>query len=78
MNCQARRLSGEAMEILLRHGWPGNVRELEHVVRRAMALGHVERVLTARHVLVGRSAEPFEGTSFAAAKQKVVEDFERS
>src|SRR5262245_21419453 len=31
----AKRISPEAMEILLRHNWPGNVRELENAIERA-------------------------------------------
>jgi len=33
-----RRISGTAMESLLRHSWPGNVRELENAVERAIAV----------------------------------------
>ena len=42
-----RRLSGfsgQAMDILLRHGWPGNVRELENTVERAVVLCRGDRV----------------------------------
>jgi DNA-binding NtrC family response regulator len=31
----AKKISPEAMDILLRHGWPGNVRELENAIERA-------------------------------------------
>jgi DNA-binding NtrC family response regulator len=33
-----RRLSPEALRILLNHTWPGNVRELENVIERALVL----------------------------------------
>ncbi|NOY52414.1 MAG: sigma-54-dependent Fis family transcriptional regulator [Deltaproteobacteria bacterium] len=33
-----RRVSGETMELLLRHPWPGNVRELENAIERAIAV----------------------------------------
>ena len=34
-----KRLSPEALTLLLDHGWPGNVRELENCIERAVALG---------------------------------------
>jgi DNA-binding NtrC family response regulator len=34
-----RRLSGEALALLMRYDWPGNVRELENLVTRASVLG---------------------------------------
>ena len=40
----AATLSPEAMDALLAHAWPGNVRELEHVVERAVLLGHGDRI----------------------------------
>ncbi len=35
-----RRVSAEALEVLLAHAWPGNVRELQHVIERAALLGN--------------------------------------
>jgi len=32
-------LTGEALELLMRHDWPGNVRELENAVERALVVG---------------------------------------
>jgi two-component system, NtrC family, response regulator HydG len=34
----APQISGEALEVLLRHDWPGNVRELENAVERALVV----------------------------------------
>ena len=36
----AKTLSLEAQQRLYAHSWPGNVRQLNHVLRRAIALGH--------------------------------------
>ena len=36
----AKTLSLEAQQRLYAHFWPGNVRQLNHVLRRAIALGH--------------------------------------
>ena len=43
-----RRISEEAMQMLLRHDWPGNVRELRNVVRKAALLA--TDVVTPEHV----------------------------
>jgi DNA-binding NtrC family response regulator len=47
------RLSGEALELLVRYPWPGNIRELENVIERAaivacngpIAVAHLPRTL---------------------------------
>ena len=43
-----RRISDEALALLLRHPWPGNVRELENAMERAAVLAN-EPVLTPDH-----------------------------
>lgn len=37
-----KRVSPEAMAVLMAHPWPGNVRELENVIERAMVLSRGE------------------------------------
>ncbi len=39
MNKSIRKISNEAMDILLKYDWPGNVRELENAIERAMVIG---------------------------------------
>ena len=39
-----KKISPEAMEILLENDWPGNIRELENVIQRAFALGVGETI----------------------------------
>ncbi len=53
-----RRISDEALALLLRHPWPGNVRELENAMERAAVLAN-EPVLTPDHfpTLRGIAAE---------------------
>ncbi len=36
LGCGRKRMSDEALQVLLRHSWPGNVRELENVLERAL------------------------------------------
>ncbi|WP_081930935.1 MULTISPECIES: sigma-54-dependent transcriptional regulator [Lysobacter] len=73
-----------ALERLLRHDWPGNVRELKHVIERAVLLSSGQ-VLVAEDIEI-EPASPdlplprsfgLAADSFRAAKQRVVEDFER-
>ncbi len=44
---QARRLSPEALRILLNYPWPGNVRELENIIERALVLCQEEEITRA-------------------------------
>jgi DNA-binding NtrC family response regulator len=41
---QAKRLSAEALRILLNHSWPGNVRELKNTIERALVLCQGEEI----------------------------------
>jgi two-component system, NtrC family, response regulator PilR len=38
-------ISGDALDLLVRHDWPGNIRELENVIERAVALEATPTVL---------------------------------
>ena len=38
MGARPKRLSGEALRVLLRYHWPGNIRELENAMKTALAL----------------------------------------
>jgi DNA-binding NtrC family response regulator len=49
------RLSGAALEALLRHDWPGNVRAFRHAIERAVILGH-GGVLEAEDFTLGAAA----------------------
>jgi len=40
----ARRLTPEALRLLLAHPWPGNVRELENVIERGVVLSTAEEI----------------------------------
>jgi DNA-binding NtrC family response regulator len=40
----AKELSGEAMDVLMRHDWPGNVRELENAIECAFTLGESDAI----------------------------------
>jgi DNA-binding NtrC family response regulator len=50
-----KRLSEEALQLLLQYDWPGNVREMEHVIEGAVILSHDE-VITAKDLTLTASA----------------------
>ena len=58
-----RRISDEAMQVLLHHEWPGNVRELRNVVRKAALLA--TDVVTPEHIPALSASAP--GPARAAA-----------
>ncbi|HEX2641719.1 MAG TPA: sigma-54-dependent Fis family transcriptional regulator [Thermoanaerobaculia bacterium] len=84
-----KQLSPEAEELLLRHDYPGNLRELQNVLHRAVLLSEGERIQAAhlpealrqpRRPRGDREAGTIDwrpGADFRAAKQEVVERFER-
>jgi len=44
MGKNIRRVSEDAMDILISHGWPGNIRELEHVIERALVIAETDEL----------------------------------
>jgi DNA-binding NtrC family response regulator len=84
----AKRLSAATIETLEAHSWPGNVRELENCLHRAFLMSDGDDIHFAFNPdycgeelseddLVPDGDESGEPLSFAAAKTKVVEAFER-
>src|SRR6185295_7059941 len=80
-----KRLSREAEALLLAYDYPGNIRELQNVLQRAILLAEGP-VIEARHLPESLRElrpllPPLEGepdtSGFRAAKQRVVERFER-
>ncbi len=46
---ELKRLSGEAVQLLLEHSWPGNVRELENSIETAIVMSNGCDVITPEH-----------------------------
>ena len=53
----SKRLSGDAIKLLLAHAWPGNVRELENVIRRAVIVSD-GAVIGVGDILLGEPGTP--------------------
>jgi DNA-binding NtrC family response regulator len=68
-----KRLSDEALQVLMQYDWPGNVRELEHVIEGAIILSH-EEVITAKDIALTASAgmENARTTPVALASGEVI------
>jgi DNA-binding NtrC family response regulator len=76
-----KALSAEALACLARHAWPGNVRELRNAIEQAAVLAPGERI-EAADLRLGAArgapaAVPAPGETFADAKSRAVEAFER-
>lgn len=51
-----KRLSDEALHVMIQYDWPGNVRELEHVIEGAVILSH-DDLITVKDITLTASAE---------------------
>jgi transcriptional regulator with GAF, ATPase, and Fis domain len=82
---ERKRLSPEAEALLLAYDYPGNIRELQNVLQRAVLLAegpvieaqHLPAALRELRPLLPPLAEEAATSGFRAAKQRVVERFER-
>lgn len=46
IGCEEKRISSEAINLILRYDWPGNVRELENILERAVNLADGNNILS--------------------------------
>lgn len=44
MNKHIRRISVDALDILINHSWPGNIRELENTIERAVVVAETDEI----------------------------------
>jgi DNA-binding NtrC family response regulator len=84
---EPKRLAASALARLARHPWPGNVRELRNVLEQAAVLSSGPAIEEADLRLGAESVEaapapsgagPASDASFRDAKQRVIDEFERS
>jgi len=78
-----RRFSPRAERLLQAYGYPGNIRELQNAIERAVLIARgseigVEDLPEAMRAAAARGdSGPEAGSSFRAAKQRLIEQFER-
>jgi DNA-binding NtrC family response regulator len=76
---RARRVSAEALRLLLNYPWPGNVRELENTLERALVLCQGEEITLADlppHLAGARA--PLGGLQEALVRRCTLADLERT
>lgn len=49
IDCKPKRISGEAINLILKYNWPGNVRELENILERAVNLADKD-IISSKHI----------------------------
>jgi len=74
-HADAKRLTPEAMEALVRYQWPGNIRELENTIERIVILSHGDEIMTSdlpAEVRAGMSSMDRTLTGFVLPEEGVV------
>ena len=56
VDVENKRITAEAMNILMKHNWHGNVRELENVLERAIIFSETATILS-EHIEIGNSGK---------------------
>jgi DNA-binding NtrC family response regulator len=69
--------STNALQKLIHYKWPGNVRELEHIIMRAVVLSE-KLLIHAADIAITECKPSAPSESFQEAKNKVVEQFEKT
>ncbi len=85
LNKNIRKISPDALHLLLNYGYPGNVRELQNIIERAVALGNGQE-LTPQHlssyleeqVHLKKGLLDLEIPGDGIDLEKVIEDLERA
>lgn len=74
-----KSISAESVNALINYSWPGNVRELGNVIERAVILEKKDVITDIEPLLTAKKEFPIDfAKTFKAAKNKVVEDFEKT
>lgn len=51
IGCENKRISSEAMNLILKYSWPGNIRELENILERAVNLAEGNNIISSHIAL---------------------------
>ena len=57
IGCENKRISSEAMNLILKYSWPGNIRELENILERAVNLAEGNNIISSHIALKKDSGE---------------------
>ena len=77
IGCKTKRISAEAINLILKYPWPGNVRELENVLERAVNLAEGNIILS-KHISLKVGEFEVKNDSIMSLKQAVEEQEKRS
>ena len=76
-NKKTKRISTQALKLLVDYEWPGNVRELENVIERAVVLGR-EDTLQAGDVSLGIGRRPSKSSAASSSTNVSLVDAEKN
>lgn len=74
--CKEKRISGEAMRLLLNYNWPGNIRELENILERAVNISEGNTLLSI-HIPIEREDTDFNNNEQLMSLKSAVEVAEK-
>lgn len=77
IGCETKRISGEALNLLLTYDWPGNVRELENILERAVNLSEGNTILSNHLAIIKGKKEKKKQTYEIKPLKDVVYEAER-
>lgn len=70
IGCRTKRISSEAINILLKYNWPGNIRELENILERAVNLAEGDNILS-KHINLGLNKQDNEDKNIISLKDSL-------
>jgi transcriptional regulator with PAS, ATPase and Fis domain len=68
--CGEKRITSEAMNLLMKYSWPGNIRELENIIERSINLADGNNILS-KHIITSSGKEPFEEVGDTGLKSQL-------
>ncbi|MCQ4925450.1 sigma 54-interacting transcriptional regulator [Tissierella carlieri] len=76
IGCKSKRISSEAINLILNYDWPGNVRELENILERAVNLAEGNNILS-KHIALKLNKKENKSVDIVPLKE-YLEGYEKS
>ncbi len=76
IGCKPKRISSEAINLILKYDWPGNVRELENILERAVNLAEGNNILS-KHITIKLNKQENRNADIIPLKQ-LIDEYEKS